>query len=380
MRIAALAPLVVAAGLVACAPAPATKKEALKVTKTSFGKTAEGTEVSLYTLKNSKGMEAAITNYGGIVVSLKTPDKNGQFADIVLGFDSLDGYLKEHPYFGAIIGRYGNRIGGAKFAIAGKEYKLAANNGPNSLHGGIKGFDKKVWAAQVDDATNSLILRYSSPDMEEGYPGKLDVQVTYTLTEANELRINYKATTDKETVVNLTNHSYFNLAGQGNGDILNHSIQIMSEKTTPVDATLIPTGELKDVAGTPFDFTAPHKIGERINDTSDEQIKFGGGYDHNFVVDGQAGSLRPAARVTEPTSGRAMEVLTTEPGVQFYTGNFLDGTLTGKGGKVYQKRFGLCLETQHFPDSPNKPQFPTTTVKPGQTYLSTTVYRFSVAQ
>lgn len=380
MRIAALTPLVVAAGLVACAPTPATKKEAPKVTKTSFGKTAEGTEVYLYTLKNSKGMEAAITNYGGIVVSLMTPDKNGQFADIVLGFDSLDGYLKEHPYFGAIVGRYGNRIGGAKFSISGKEYKLAANNGPNSLHGGIKGFDKKVWAAQVDDATNSLILSYSSPDMEEGYPGKLDVQVTYTLTEANELRINYKATTDKETVVNLTNHSYFNLAGQGNGDILNHSIQIMSEKTTPVDATLIPTGELKDVAGTPFDFTAPHKIGERINDTSDEQIKFGGGYDHNFVVDGQAGSLRPAARVTEPTSGRAMEVLTTEPGVQFYTGNFLDGTLKGKGGKVYPKRSGLCLETQHFPDSPNKPQFPTTTLKPGQTYLSTTVYRFSVAQ
>jgi len=380
MRIAALTPLVVAAGLVACAPGPESKKETPKVTKTSFGKTADGTEVSLYTLKNSKGMEAAITNYGGIVVSLKTPDKNGQFADVVLGFDALDGYLKEHPYFGAIVGRYGNRIGGAKFSIAGKEYKLAVNNGPNSLHGGIKGFDKKVWAAQAEDATNSLILKYSSPDMEEGYPGKLDVQVTYTLTEANELRINYKATTDKETVLNLTNHSYFNLAGQGNGDILNHSIQIMSEKTTPVDATLIPTGELKEVAGTPFDFTAPHKIGERINDAKDEQIKFGGGYDHNFVVDGQAGSLRPAARVTEPTSGRAMEVLTTEPGIQFYTGNFLDGTLTGKGGKVYQKRFGLCLETQHFPDSPNKPQFPSTALKPGQTYLSTTVYRFSVAQ
>lgn len=380
MRIAALTTLVAAAGLVACTPGPEPKKEAPKVTKTSFGKTADGTEVSLYTLKNSNGMEAAITNYGGIVVSLKTPDKNGQLADIVLGFDSLDGYLKEHPYFGAIVGRYGNRIGGAKFSIAGKEYKLAVNNGPNSLHGGIKGFDKKVWAAQVDDATNSLILSYSSPDMEEGYPGKLDVQVTYTLTEANELRIEYKATTDKETVVNLTNHSYFNLAGQGNGDILNHSIQIMSEKTTPVDSTLIPTGELKEVAGTPFDFTAPHKIGERINDTSDEQIKFGGGYDHNFAVDGQAGSLRPAARVTEPTSGRAMEVLTTEPGVQFYTGNFLDGTLTGKGGKAYRKRFGLCLETQHFPDSPNKPQFPAAALKPGQTYLSTTVYRFSVAQ
>lgn len=380
MRIAALTPLVVAAGLVACAPAPEPKKEAPKVTQISFGKTADGTEVSLYTLKNSKGMEAAITNYGGIVVSLKTPDKSGQLADIVLGFDSLDGYLKEHPYFGSLVGRYGNRIGGAKFSLAGKEYKLAVNNGPNSLHGGIKGFDKKVWAAQTDDATNSLILKYSSPDMEEGYPGKLDVQVTYTLTEANELRINYKATTDKETVVNLTNHSYFNLAGQGNGDILNHSIQIMSEKTTPVDATLIPTGELKEVAGTPFDFTAPHKIGERINDAKDEQIKFGGGYDHNFVVDGQAGSLRPAARVTEPTSARTMEVLTTEPGIQFYTGNFLDGTLTGKGGKVYQKRYGLCLETQHFPDSPNRPQFPSAALKPGQTYLSTTVYRFSVAQ
>ncbi|HNY42998.1 MAG TPA: aldose epimerase family protein [Bryobacteraceae bacterium] len=380
MRIAVFVPLVVAAGLVACAPTPVAKKEAPKVTKTSFGKTADGTEVSLFTLKNSKGMEAAVTNYGGIVVSLKTPDKTGAIGDIVLGFDSLDGYLKEHPYLGAIVGRYGNRIGGAKFSIGGKQYKLAVNNGPNSLHGGLRGFDKKVWDATTNDATNSLILKCSSADMEEGYPGKLDAEVTYTLTEANELRINYKAATDKETVLNLTNHTYFNLAGQGNGDILNHSIQIMSERTTPVDATLIPTGELKQVAGTPFDFTAPHKIGERINDPKDEQIKFGGGYDHNFVVDGQPGTLRPAARVTEPASGRAMEVLTTEPGIQFYTGNFLDGALTGKGGKVYQKRYGFCLETQHFPDSPNKPQFPTTALKPGETYNSTTVFRFSVAQ
>jgi aldose 1-epimerase len=380
MRPAALLPIIVAAGMIACAPAPETKKEAPKVTRISFGKTADGTEVSLYTLKNAKGMEASITNFGGILVSLKTPDKAGKFADIVLGFDTFDGYLKVHPYFGALIGRYGNRIGGAKFTLGGKPYKLAVNNGPNSLHGGLKGFDKKVWDAVVDDTTNSLILKCSSADMEEGYPGKLDVEVTYTLTADNELKIAYKATTDKETVLNLTNHSYFNLAGQGNGDILNHSIQIMSEKTTPVDATLIPTGELKEVAGTPFDFTAPHAIGERINDTKDEQIKFGGGYDHNFVVDGQPGTLRPAARVTEPTTGRAMEVFTTQPGIQFYTGNFLDGTLTGKGGKVYQKRFGFCLETQHFPDSPNKSQFPTTSLKPGETYTSTTVYRFSVAQ
>lgn len=372
----AIIPIILTAGLIGCAPAPEVKKERTKVTRASFGKTAEGAEVSLYTLKNSNGIEVGIINYGGIVVSLKTPDKAGQFADIVLGFDSLDGYLKDHPYFGAVIGRYGNRIGGAKFSIDGKQYRLAANNGPNSLHGGIKGFDKKAWDAVVDNNSNSLILTCTSPDMEEGYPGKLDVEVKYTLTEANELRIDYKATTDKETVVNLTNHSYFNLAGQGSGDILNHSIQIMSEKTTPVDATLIPTGELKDVAGTPFDFTAPHAIGERINDPKDEQIRFGGGYDHNFAVDGQMGTLRPAARVTEPASGRIMEVLTTEPGIQFYTGNFLDGTLTGKGGKVYQKRFGFCLETQHYPDSPNKPQFPTTSLKPGATYSSTTVYKF----
>ncbi len=380
MRQTALIIMIIAASLVGCSPAPVAKKERPKVTRISFGKTPTGTEVSLYTLKNTNGMEAAITNYGGIVVSLKTPDKRGALADIVLGFDSLEGYTKQHPYFGALVGRYGNRIGGAKFSLGGKQYKLAVNNGPNSLHGGVEGFDKKVWDAVVDDNTNSLILKYSSPDMEEGYPGKLDVEVTYTLTDNNELRIGYKATTDKETVLNLTNHSYFNLSGQGNGDILNHSIQIMSEKTTPVDATLIPTGELKDVAGTPFDFTAPHAIGERIDDAKDEQIKFGGGYDHNFVVDGPMGTLRPAARVTEPTSGRVMEVHTTQPGVQFYTGNFLDGTLTGKGGKAYQKRYGLCLETQHFPDSPNQPAFPATTLKPGETYTSTTVYRFSVAQ
>lgn len=376
----AIISIVLMAGLTGCAPAPEVKKEKPKVTRTSFGKTPEGTEVSLYTLKNSHGIEVSIINYGGIVVSLKTPDKTGQFADIVLGFDSLDGYLKGHPYFGAIIGRYGNRIGGAKFALGGKEYKLAANNGPNSLHGGIKGFDKKVWEAVVDDTSNSLTLTCTSADMEEGYPGKLDVEVKYTLTEADELRIDFKAGTDKETVVNLTNHSYFNLAGQGNGDILNHVIQIMSEKTTPVDATLIPTGEMKDVSGTPFDFTAPRAIGERINDAQDEQIKFGGGYDHNYAVDGQIGTLRPAARVTEPASGRVMEVLTTEPGIQFYTGNFLDGTLTGKGGKVYQKRYGFCLETQHYPDSPNKPQFPTTALKPGEIYNSTTIYKFSSSE
>jgi aldose 1-epimerase len=348
------------------------------IAKAPFGKTADGAAVDLYTLKNAAGMEVAITTYGGRIVSLKAPGRDGKFADVVLGFDNLEGYLGEHPYFGALVGRYGNRIAKGRFKLDGKEYKLATNNGANSLHGGLKGFDKMVWVGrEVPGGDPSVELTYLSKDGEEGYPGNLTEKVTYTLTAANELRIDYSATTDKDTVVNVTNHSYFNLAGQGQGNILSHVVQLNAAKFTPVDAGLIPTGQLKSVEGTPFDFRQPTVIGARIND-KDEQVTRGGGYDHNFVVDGEPGTLRLAARVTEPTSGRVLEVSTTEPGVQFYTGNFLDGTVKGKGGVAYAKRTGFCLETQHFPDSPNHPDFPTTTLKPGAEYKSTTVFKFSV--
>ena len=339
-----------------------------------FGKTSTGEKVELYTLKNSKGVEAAITNFGGILVSLKVPDRNGKLGDVVLGFDSLDDYLKGHPYFGAIIGRYGNRIGKAKFRLGGVEYPLARNNGENHLHGGLRGFDKVVWKART--AGQRLELSYLSKDGEEGYPGNLAVTVSYTLTDNNELRMDYGATTDKDTVVNLTNHSYFNLAGQGEGNILGHNVTINADRFTPVDKGLIPTGELRNVEGTPFDFRKPHTIGERV-DAQDEQLTLGNGYDHNFVLNGPAGKIRLAARVTEPRSGRVMEVHTTEPGVQFYIGNFLDGTIKGKGGKMYQRRYGFCLETQHFPDSPNKPNFPSVVLKPGSRYSSTTIFKFS---
>jgi aldose 1-epimerase len=348
------------------------------IAKAPFGKTADGAAVDLYTLKNAAGMEVAITTYGGRIVSLKAPGRDGKFADVVLGFDNLEGYLGEHPYFGALVGRYGNRIAKGHFKLDGKQYKLATNNGANSLHGGLKGFDKMVWVGrEVPGGDPSVELTYLSKDGEEGYPGNLTEKVTYTLTAANELRIDYSATTDKDTVVNVTNHSYFNLAGQGQGNILSHVVQLNAAKFTPVDAGLIPTGQLKSVEGTPFDFRQPTVIGARIND-KDEQVTRGGGYDHNFVVDGEPGTLRLAARVTEPTSGRVLEVSTTEPGVQFYTGNFLDGTVKGKGGVAYAKRTGFCLETQHFPDSPNHPDFPTTTLKPGAEYKSTTVFKFSV--
>ncbi|MFB3829556.1 MAG: aldose epimerase family protein [Bryobacteraceae bacterium] len=360
--------LLCCAGLtISCAPG------ANKVTKQPFGKTTAGEDVDLYTLANRNGMQAAITTYGGIVVSLKVPDRAGKAEDVVLGFDDLQGYLKRHPYFGALIGRYGNRIGQGKFTLNGVEYTLARNNGENALHGGLKGFDKAVWQARAED--NRLALSHVSKDGDEGYPGTLSVTVTYTLTDNNELRIDYAATTDKDTVVNLTNHSYFNLSGAGNGDILKHQVMLNADRFTPVDAGLIPTGELKPVEGTPFDFRKPTEIGARIGQP-DEQLVRGKGYDHNFVVNGASGTLRLAARVTEPTSARVMEVYTTEPGIQFYTGNFLDGSLTGKGGKVYRHRYGFCLETQHFPDSPNKPEFPSTVLKPGQQYRSTTVYKF----
>ena len=350
-----------------------------KIAKQSFGKTGDGESVDIYTLTNSRGAEAKITNYGGIVTSLKVPDRRGKLDDIVLGFDNFDAYLKGHPYFGAIIGRYGNRIAKGRFTLDGIEYKLAVNNGENHLHGGIKGFDKVVWTARPRKVAQgvALELMYLSKDGEEGYPGNLSVTVVYTLTNRNELRIDYTATTDKATVLNLTNHSYFNLAGEGNGDILNHELSIYATQFTPTDAGSIPTGELRNVRGTPFDFTRATAIGARINDDY-EQLKFGKGYDHNFVLRGRLGTMRQAGRVFEPTTGRVMEVWTTEPGMQFYTGNFLDGTLTGKAGKPYQVRSGFCLETQHYPDSPNKPKFPTTVLRKGGRFHSTTIYRFSV--
>lgn len=336
--------------------------------------------MDIYTLTHKNGISAKITNYGGIVMSLNVPDKSGQFSDIVLGFETAEEYLKPHPYFGALIGRYGNRIAKGKFTLERKEYILAQNDGPNSLHGGLKGFDKVIWDAKPLDTPDepALELTYLSEDGEEGYPGNLLIKVIYTLTNDNELRIDYTATSDETTVINLTNHSYFNLAGAGYGPILDHEVLLNAAHFTPIDETLIPTGEIRPVAGTPFDFTEPTKIGLHING-DDEQLKFGLGYDHNWVLNSSDSSLALAARVFEPGSGRVMEVWTTEPGIQFYSGNFLDGSNIGKGGKVYQHRYGFCLETQHFPDSPNHPNFPSTVLKASQTYTSTTVYKFLVA-
>ena len=346
--------------------------------KKVFGTTADGKTAELYTLKNKSGMQVSITNFGATVVSIMVPDKAGKVADVALGYDDLAGYELNKNYLGVLVGRYGNRIAHGKFSIDGTEYTLAKNNGDNSLHGGIKGFNKALWKAK--DVSNggeaAVEMKYVSKDGEEGYPGNLSVTVIYTLTNKNELKIDYSATTDKKTVVNLTNHTYFNLAGQGNGDILKQELMIDADTFTPVDAGLIPTGELKKVEDTPFDFRKPTAIGARI-DASDEQIKLGGGYDHNFVVNRKAATgLSLAARVSDAASGRTMEVWTTEPGVQFYTGNFLDGSFKGKGGITYQKRTAFCLETQHFPDSPNHPSFPTTLLKPGEKYHTTTVYKF----
>lgn len=349
------------------------------ITVKPFGKLSDGQATDLYTLTNKNGAVAKISNYGGTVTSLTMPDRNGKFSDVVLGFDSLGKYVKDSPYFGALIGRYGNRIAKGKFSLDGNNYQLATNNIGNALHGGIKGFDKVVWTAapKVTAQGPTLKLTYVSKDGEEGYPGTLKVTATYTLTNKNELKLVYRATTDKDTVVNLTHHSYFNLAGQGNGTILDHVLTLDSSRYTPVDQTLIPTGKIAMVKGTPMDFRKPTPIGARI-DAKDEQLKFAGGYDHNFVADKLVpGTLTRIAKVEEPKSGRVMEVFSTEPAVQFYAGNFLDGTLKGKGGKVYAYRGGFCLEPQHYPDSPNHKNFPTTELKPGQTYKNTIVYRFS---
>jgi len=350
------------------------------VTQADFGTMPSGEPIQVYTLTNANGIELRAITYGGTIVSLKTPDRNGQMADIVLGFDSLSQYLDPPPpYFGAIIGRYGNRIGGATFTLDGHTYTLAKNNGENSLHGGLKGFDKVVWTGEPveTDSTVGVKFSYTSPAGEEGFPGTVMADVTYTLTDHNELVIDYHATTDQATPVNLTQHSYFNLKGEGNGDILGHELMINADSFTPVDAGLIPTGEIEPVAGTPFDFRTPTAIGARI-DADDPQLQLGPGYDHNWVLDRTGPGLQLAARVVEPTTGRTLEVRTTEPGLQFYAGNFLDGTLVGKSGHPYQFRSGFCLETQHFPDSPNKPQFPSTILQPGQDYRSETVFTFGV--
>lgn len=347
----------------------------LGVTKAVFGKTADGKEVDLYTLTNAHGMTAKITNYGGIVTELLVPDKDGKAENVVLGFDNLKDYLAGHPFFGALVGRVGNRIAKAKFTLDGKEYKLAANNGPNTLHGGKEGFDKKVWKAEPVQKADAVgvKLHYVSPDGEEGFPGTLSTTVTYWLTNDNELKIDYTATTDKATPVNLTHHGYFNLATPASGSMLGHELMIAADQHTPTDDALIPTGEIKSVKGTPLDFTKPTAIGARIDQLKGEP----GGYDHNYVLRGGGKGLVLAARVHEPKSGRVMEVSTTEPAIQFYSGNFLNGKEKGHGGVVYRKHQGFCLEAQHYPDSVHHANFPSIILRPGETYRQTTVYKFS---
>jgi aldose 1-epimerase len=350
------------------------------VTETQFGTMPDGVRVVLYTLTNSSGMEVRLISYGAIIASIRVPDRNGRLDDVVTGHDNLEGYLTKSRFFGAVVGRYGNRIAGGRFTLDGRMYQLAQNNGPNHLHGGPKGFDKVVWsgAASEDPRGPSVTFARKSPDGEEGYPGNLTVRITYTLTARNELIVDYSATTDKPTPINLTQHSYFNLAGDGSGDVLNHRLTLYADRYTPVDAGQIPTGELASVEGTPFDFRQETPIGARI-DADHEQIRLGMGYDHNFVLTRSGPGLAPAARVVEPGTGRTLQVATTEPGVQFYSGNKLDGSLVGKGGHVYCTRTGFCLETQHFPDSPNRPEFPSTILRPGEEYRSTTVFTFGLS-
>lgn len=366
------------------APAPtstpaATPSRAFSMTRSPFGTLPDGQAVEAFTFANANGMKVKAITYGGIITSLEVPDKGGQLGDVVLGYDALQGYVDKSPFFGTIVGRYGNRIAKGRFTIDGTAYSLPINNGPNHLHGGPQGFDKKVWKAEPFERADAVgvVFTHTSPDGDMGYPGTLQAKVTYTLTHDNTLRFDYEATTDKPTHVNLTQHTYFNLAGAGTGDILGHEIEIKADRYTPVDAGLIPTGELASVEGTPFDFRKATTIGARV-DADHPQIKAGGGYDHNMVFTRAGGDMEQVVSVHEPTTGRTMTVATTQPGVQFYTGNFLDGTITGKGGKVYPKRAGFCLETQHFPDTPNKPEFPTTLLKPGETYKQSTAYTFGV--
>jgi aldose 1-epimerase len=351
-------------------------KEKVSVKKEAYGKTNDGEEVDQYILTNSSGMTAKIITYGAILTELDVPDREGKPDEVVLGFDTLKEYMTENPFFGATVGRVANRIAKGKFTLDGKEYKLAVNNGPNALHGGLKGFDKVEWKAEPKTEPNgaAVELRHVSKDGEEGYPGNVTVTVIYTLTNNNSLRIDYTATTDKATPINLTNHTYFNLSGTKSGDILNHELMIAADKYTPADDTLIPTGEIKPVKDTPLDFTKPHRIGERIDQLKDYP---GGGYDHNFVLDGGGKELALTARVSEPKTGRIMEMYTTEPGVQLYTGNYLNGKLKGRGGVAYQKHAGFCLEAQHFPDAVHHDNFPSIILKPGESYKQTTIYKFS---
>ncbi|HPO64853.1 MAG TPA: aldose epimerase family protein [Bacteroidales bacterium] len=347
------------------------------VKASAFQREIDGKQVNLYTLTNDSGMVVKITNYGARIVSMLVPDKNDKYDDITLGYNSIDGYLNDNMYLGCVVGRYANRIGKATFKLDGKTYKLYANDNGNSLHGGLKGFDKKVWDATQQGDT--LTLTYTSPDGEEGYPGTLKVTVQYILTNNNELIMKYEATTDKKTVLNLTNHAYYNLHGEGNGDILDHYLEIFASQTTAVDSLLIPTGELADVTNTPFDFRKPHKIGERINEDN-EQLKNGKGYDHNWVLDKKDNELALAVRLTDSISGRVLELYTTEPGIQVYSGNFMNGKVVGKSGKPYNYRGAIAMEPQHFPDSPNKPNFPSVVLEPGKTYTQTSIVKIGIVK
>lgn len=365
--------------ILGCQPPPSTVQQPPKLSQRPWGQTPDGASVELITLRNAHGVEVHVATLGGIITSLRVPDRTGAFDDIVLGHDSVAGYVPNPTFFGALIGRYANRIARGTFTLDGVTYTLARNDGPNHLHGGHKGWNQAVWRAEPFERSSEVgvVFTHTSPDGDEGYPGRVTAQVSYTLNERNELRVDYRATADKPTVINLTQHSYFNLAGARATDILSHELMINADRFTPVDDTLIPTGELAPVAGTPFDFTTPTKIGARIAQT-DVQLQRGRGYDHNFVLTRQGDGLSLAARVFEPVTGRTLEITTTEPGLQFYSGNFLDGTIKGTSGRVYGHRSGFCVETQHFPDSPNQPAFPSTVLRPGEEYRSTTVFTFGV--